>query len=170
MFKTKLSVAAKYQVSLAGLSWPLFIGGQVSRIQSGSIQTRRIWQFIYQFSYSNTIQFDFYLGPIFLWAFTWIHRRGINFIGLGSHTLVSSPRDSISILDLGRISNFQIFDLHTFFDFFTFNLSISYIFYFSWRYWWMSLVLLTDQEPVNCLGYSLPTSYPSPRTRIRDLA
>jgi hypothetical protein len=25
-------------VSLAGLSWPLFIGGQVSRIQSGSIQ------------------------------------------------------------------------------------------------------------------------------------
>jgi hypothetical protein len=31
-------------LSLAGLSWPLYIGGQVSRIQSGSIQ---ITMFVY---------------------------------------------------------------------------------------------------------------------------
>jgi hypothetical protein len=36
-------------VSLAGLSWPLFIGGYVSRNRSGSIQTCHIWQFTYQF-------------------------------------------------------------------------------------------------------------------------
>jgi hypothetical protein len=44
-------------VSLAGLSWPLFIGGQVSRNRSGSIQTRRIWRFTYQFPYLNTTYF-----------------------------------------------------------------------------------------------------------------
>jgi hypothetical protein len=31
-------------MSLAGLSWPLYVGGQVSRIQSGSIQ---ITMFVY---------------------------------------------------------------------------------------------------------------------------
>jgi hypothetical protein len=82
-------------VSLVGLSWPLFIDGQVSRNRSGSILIRRIWRFTYQFPYSNTIYFGFYLGPMFLWAFTRIHLRGTNAMGLGSHTLVSSPRDSI---------------------------------------------------------------------------
>jgi hypothetical protein len=52
-------------VSLTDLSWSLFIGGQVSRNRSGSIQTCRLWRLTYQIPYSNTIHFDFYLGPIF---------------------------------------------------------------------------------------------------------
>jgi hypothetical protein len=75
-------------VSLAGLSWPLFIGGQVSRNRSCSIQNHRIGRFTYQFPYSNTIHLDSYLGPMFLWAFTRIHLRGTNTTGLGSHTLI----------------------------------------------------------------------------------
>jgi hypothetical protein len=96
--KTKLDVCLKQSlvlrlnlsVLLTGLSWTLFIGGQVSRNQSGSIQTHRIWRFTYRFPYSNIIQFDFYFGPIFLWAFTQIHLRGTNITGLGSHTLVTA--------------------------------------------------------------------------------
>jgi hypothetical protein len=86
--RQSLVLRLNLDVSLASLSWPLFIGGQVSRIRSGSIQTCRIWRFTYQFPYSNTIHFDFYPGPIFIWAFTRIHLRGINIMGLGSHTLV----------------------------------------------------------------------------------
>jgi hypothetical protein len=37
-------------ISLAGLSWPLFIGGQVLRIQSGSIQISLI---------QDGLQYDF---------------------------------------------------------------------------------------------------------------
>jgi hypothetical protein len=42
-----LALRLNLDVSLAGLSWPLFIGGPVLRIWSGSIQTRRIWRFTY---------------------------------------------------------------------------------------------------------------------------
>jgi hypothetical protein len=39
-------------LSLAGLSWPLYIGGQVSRIQSGSIQiTIFVYDIISYFDY-----------------------------------------------------------------------------------------------------------------------
>jgi hypothetical protein len=39
-------------LSLAGLSWPLYIGGQVSRIQSGSIQIiQSIYDIISYFDY-----------------------------------------------------------------------------------------------------------------------
>jgi hypothetical protein len=50
-------------VSLAGLSWPLYIGGHVSSNRSGSIQTCHIWRFIYQFPYSNNI----------LWLLSWAY-------------------------------------------------------------------------------------------------
>jgi hypothetical protein len=97
--KTKLDVCLRQSlvlrlnlnVSLVVLSWPLFIGGQVLRIRLGSMQIHRIWWFTSRFSYSNTIQFDFYLGPIFLWAFTRIHLRGTNITRLDSHTLVRRP-------------------------------------------------------------------------------
>jgi hypothetical protein len=36
-------------VFLVSLSWPLFIGGQVSRSWSGSIQIHHIWGFTYYF-------------------------------------------------------------------------------------------------------------------------
>jgi hypothetical protein len=39
-------------LSLAGLSWPLYIGGQVSRIRPGSIQiTMSIYNIISYFNY-----------------------------------------------------------------------------------------------------------------------
>jgi hypothetical protein len=39
-------------MSLAGLSWPLYIGGQVSRIRSGSIQiTLSVYDIIAYFDY-----------------------------------------------------------------------------------------------------------------------
>jgi hypothetical protein len=46
-------------LSLAGLSWPLYIGGQVSRIQSGSIQ---ITMSVY-----NIISYFYY---IYAWAYS----------------------------------------------------------------------------------------------------
>jgi hypothetical protein len=86
-------------LSLAGLSWPLYIGGQVSRIRSGSIQIKMSVYDI--FSYFNYIYAWAYLaGP-----------RGTKIMGLNSYTLVSSPRDSTKIIDSGWISNLHIFDL-----------------------------------------------------------
>jgi hypothetical protein len=41
-------------VPLAGLPWPLFIGGQVSRIRSGSIQIS-----LYNTDYNTTSYFDY---------------------------------------------------------------------------------------------------------------
>jgi hypothetical protein len=39
-------------LSLVGLSWPLYIGGQVSRIRSGSIQiTLSVYDIILYFDY-----------------------------------------------------------------------------------------------------------------------
>jgi hypothetical protein len=88
-------------LSLAGLSWPLFIGSQVLRNRLGSIQTRRIWRFTYRFPYSNIIHFDFYFGPMFLWAFTRICLRGTNIMRLGSHTLVIKCRIPLSVPPYG---------------------------------------------------------------------
>jgi hypothetical protein len=40
-------------LSLSGLSWPLYIGGQLSRIRSGSIQiTMFVYDIISYFDYS----------------------------------------------------------------------------------------------------------------------
>jgi hypothetical protein len=50
-------------LSLAGLSWPLYIGGQVSRIQSGSIQItlfvydiNSYFDYVYDWAYLNRPQ------------------------------------------------------------------------------------------------------------------
>jgi hypothetical protein len=56
-------------VSLAGLSWPLFIGGQTSRIWSGSIQITYVGLH-YDFHIRLLLHFGLYLRPIFLWTFT----------------------------------------------------------------------------------------------------
>jgi hypothetical protein len=48
-------------LSLAGLSWPLYIGGQVSRIRSGSIQ-------ITVFAYDINSYFDY--------AYDWTYLNG----------------------------------------------------------------------------------------------
>jgi hypothetical protein len=86
-------------LSLAGLSWPLYIGGQVSRIRSGSIQiTLSIYDIILYFDY------------IYAWAYL-TGLRGTKITGFISYTLVSSPRYSTKIIDLGLISNLYIFDL-----------------------------------------------------------
>jgi hypothetical protein len=76
-------------LTLGGLSWPLYIGGQVSRIRSGSIQ---ITVYVYGvFSYFDYIYaYASLMGP-----------RGTKIMGLISYTLVSSPRDSTRIVDLG---------------------------------------------------------------------
>jgi hypothetical protein len=44
-------------LSLAGLSWPLYIGGQVSRIRSGSIQ---ITMYVYDI--------NSYFNYVYIWA------------------------------------------------------------------------------------------------------
>jgi hypothetical protein len=50
-------------LSLAGLSWPLYIGGQVSRIRSGSIQItssvydiNSYFDYVYDWAYLNRSQ------------------------------------------------------------------------------------------------------------------
>jgi hypothetical protein len=86
-------------LSLAGLSWPVYIGGQVSRIRSGSIQiTMSVYDIISYFDYIYA--WDFLTGP-----------RGTKIMCLNSYTLVSSPRDSTRIVDSGYFSNLHFFDL-----------------------------------------------------------
>jgi hypothetical protein len=76
-------------LSLVGLSWPLYIGGQVSRNRSGSIQiTMSVYDVISYFDY------------IYAWA-SLTGPRGTNIMGLISYTLVISPRDSTRIIDSG---------------------------------------------------------------------
>jgi hypothetical protein len=48
-------------VSLADLSWPPFIGGQVSRIRSGSIQIS-----LYKIDYNTISYFDYDYASIFI--------------------------------------------------------------------------------------------------------
>jgi hypothetical protein len=64
-------------LSLAGLSWPLYIGGQVSRIRSGSIQ-------IIMSVYDVISYFDY----IYAWSYL-TGRRGTKIMGLNSYTLVT---------------------------------------------------------------------------------
>jgi hypothetical protein len=64
-------------LSLAGLSWPLYIGGQVSRIWSGSIQiTMSVYDVILYFDY------------IYAWAYL-MGRRDTKIMGHNSYNLVS---------------------------------------------------------------------------------
>jgi hypothetical protein len=122
-------------MSLVGLSWPLFIGDQVSRIQSGFIQIHHVMAVYILFPYSNITYVGFYLRPISLWALTQIYSRGTNATGPSGRTLISSPRDSIWILDSVRISSLQIFDMYIIFDWlnlrlFIYNLPTFHAFYF----------------------------------------
>jgi hypothetical protein len=67
-------------MSLAGLSWPLYIGGQVSRIWSGSTQiTMSIYDIISYFDY------------IYAWAYL-EGPRGTEIMGLISYTLIRDLR------------------------------------------------------------------------------
>jgi hypothetical protein len=63
MCVSRISVVLNWlnlNLSLAGLSWPLYIGGQVSRIQSGSIQItasvydiNSYFDYVYDWAYLN---------------------------------------------------------------------------------------------------------------------
>jgi hypothetical protein len=77
-------ISAQFNVSLVGLSLPLLIGGNVPRNRSGSIQIS-----LDHIDYNTS-----FYRLIYSWAATRIGLRGTNIVGLGSHTLVSSPRDS----------------------------------------------------------------------------
>jgi hypothetical protein len=60
-------------VSLVGLSWPLYIGGQVLRIRSGSIQISLIKMDYYMISYFD---YDYVSVPILVLAFMGYHPNG----------------------------------------------------------------------------------------------
>jgi hypothetical protein len=90
-------------LSPAGLSWPLYIGGQVSRIRSGSIQIIvSVYHIISYFDYIYA--WPKLLGP-----------RGTKITGLNSYTLVSTywcrrlcqRRHSLSISCIGLLSLHQ---------------------------------------------------------------
>jgi hypothetical protein len=67
-------------LSLAGLSWSLYIGGQVSRIQSGSIQiTMSVYDIISYFDY------------IYAWAYL-TGPRSTKITGLNSYILVTAAK------------------------------------------------------------------------------
>jgi hypothetical protein len=85
----------------------------------------------YNFLIRLWLYFNFYLGPIVLWTSTQTNLRGVNTMGIGSHTLVSSPHDSIWIADSSRISNLRlIYNLRprSIFNFFTCNFYQYFIF------------------------------------------
>jgi hypothetical protein len=54
-------------VSLASLSWPIFIGGQVLRNQSGSIQIS-----LYKMDCNTTSYFDYDYASIFILGLTFV--------------------------------------------------------------------------------------------------
>jgi hypothetical protein len=92
-------------LSLAGLSWPIYIGGQVLRIRLGLIQITipfTIWSCILNVTVP---------GPSFHRLLPEWAPRGTKIAGLGSNTLVSCPRDSTRIVDLGWISNLHNVDV-----------------------------------------------------------
>jgi hypothetical protein len=90
--KVKLGlISAQFDVSLVGLSWPLLIGGQVPRNRLGSIQISQ-----HHIDYNTSLY-----RLVYSWAAIRTGLRGTNIMGLGSHTLVSSPRDSTRLADLG---------------------------------------------------------------------
>jgi hypothetical protein len=87
---TRISVVLNWlnlNLSLAGPSWPLYIGCQVSRIRSSSIQ---ITMFVYDvISYFDYIYACAYLtGP-----------RGTKIMGLDSYTIVSGSMKGYSQTD-----------------------------------------------------------------------
>jgi hypothetical protein len=84
-------ISAQFDVSLAGLSWPLLISVQVPRNRSGSIQIS-----LHHIDYTTTL-----LSAYLTWAAIRTGLKGTNIVGLGSYTLVSSPQDSTRILDSG---------------------------------------------------------------------
>jgi hypothetical protein len=128
-------------LSLADLSLPLHIGGQVSRIRSDSIQITMlytIWSHILIITMPR---------PNFYRAITRMCPRGTKITGLGRYTLVSSPRDSIRIVDFGWISNLHIFTCNLWLGQSTSSWFhwIFHILKFSWGFWLTSLELLIDQ-------------------------
>jgi hypothetical protein len=82
-------------LSLAGLSWPLYIGGQVSKIRSGLIQITCLY------TISSHILTITMIGHNSHWTITRTGPRGTKIMGLNSYTLVSSSRDSTRIVDSG---------------------------------------------------------------------
>jgi hypothetical protein len=82
-------------LSLAGLSWPLYIGSQVSMIRSGSIKLQCLYMI------SSRISTIAMIGHNSHWTITRTGCKGTKIMGLSSYTLVSSPRDSTRIVDLG---------------------------------------------------------------------
>jgi hypothetical protein len=96
---------------------------------SGRVRYKLVIHDVLQYSFYIRLQlyFSLYLGPMFLWASTQTDLRGTNVMGLGWHTLISSPRDSIWIADSGQISNLQIFDwINLQLLYFTFFINILY--------------------------------------------
>jgi hypothetical protein len=93
--------------------------------------------------------------------------QGTNIVGLGSHTLISSPRDSTRITNLGWISNLEsstcILHFLQIFDFIINSWLLHFqTFIFSnllWGFWWTSLVHLTDQETSELLEQILATYF-----------
>jgi hypothetical protein len=81
-------ISAQFDVSLAGLSWPLLIGGQVSRNRSDSIQIS-----LHHIDYNTSLY-----RLVYSWAATRTCLRGTNIMGLGSHTLVAGPSSYLHIL------------------------------------------------------------------------
>jgi hypothetical protein len=53
--------------------------------------------------------------------------------GLGNHILVNSPRDYTRIVDSGRISNLQIFDMINLCLFLFLNFNLYFIFFHFYR-------------------------------------
>jgi hypothetical protein len=80
-------------LSLAGLCWPLYVGGLVSRIR-GSIQ-------ITMYMISTRIFTMSTFEPNSYYTITRTDPRGTKIMGFSSYTLVSRPRDSTRIVDSG---------------------------------------------------------------------
>jgi hypothetical protein len=82
-------------LSLDGPSWPLYIGGQVSRIWLGSIQiTMLVYVIILCFDYNM-------IGHNSHGTITQTGPRSTKIMGLSNYTLVRSSRDSTRIVDSG---------------------------------------------------------------------
>jgi hypothetical protein len=131
-------------VSLASLSWPLLIGGQVPRNRSDSIQIC-----LHHIDYNTSLYW-----LVYSWDATWTGLRGTNIVGLGSHTLVSSPRYFTRIADSGWILNpksstcilhfLQIFEFII--NFWLLHFQPFILSNLLWGFWWTILLHLMDQE------------------------
>jgi hypothetical protein len=136
LFTSHQSTRLNLNLSLTGLSWPLYIGGQVLRNRSGSIH-------ITMPVYDTDSYFDYDYSRANLAGL-----RGTQVTGFISYTLVSSPRDSTRIVDSGWISNLHIFISSTW-SIFDFSFSLYSIKQFSLYciargFWLTSLTALMD--------------------------